>query len=172
MGNSKVKTDIGKLHQIVRDKTLSSRFLAEHFECNPSDLFYFFLQKKLDVSGVMSNGVSFFFHGYGCKVVSSQHDLNVELEFGPKGNALAFDQYTLCNLLKHDVNGCPDFISELLDKKVIALADEELYQILADNPAFDAWRSFEEEMDACVVDRYVVNETILRSLCDSSSDET
>lgn len=144
-----------KIQSYVKDKELASSVLADHFNCKKEEIFYKFLKKEIAESGITDTGEKFFFHGYGCTVKNDQKGWEVDLEFGPRGETRAFDKYTLCHFLGYQVDECESVISFLSDVNLIELADPELYSLMSDNPQ-NIWGSEEEEIDACVSDRYVM----------------
>lgn len=145
------------LRPFVNLKEYAASRLAKHFGCGSKLLFYKHLNGELLEEGATKTGESFLFHGYGCSVKNDKEEWSVDLEFGPKGIVSAFDKHSLCHLLNYEDAKCDRLINQLSEKKIIQLCDYELYRILSDNPDFNNWRSTEQEMDACVADRYMLS---------------
>ena len=132
--------------------------LTAYFKCDEKDLFYFYIKGKYPETGKITDKIFFFFHGLGCSIKNEEENWAIDLEFGPKGNALAFDKGTICYLLNEKMNVCDDFINYLVDEKIIKLINEELYMLVKAYPKYNSWVSIEEDIDASVADRYMVIE--------------
>ncbi len=144
------------LNQELEYKRKAILLLTKYFHCDKEKLFYHFMKGDLPETGVIDNKTYFFFHGLGCSIKNEKENYKVDLEFGPKGNTLAFDKGTICHLLNEKIDICDEFISCLIDKKIIKLIDEKLYKLVKNYPKYKDWTSIEEEIDASVADRYMV----------------
>jgi len=157
-----MKLNIKKIKSILYEqllyKKVASKLLAKHFNCKESELFYLYQKNQLPQTGHLSKDIHYFFHGLECSMKNDKEGWNITLDFGPKGNTLAFDMGTLCYELSIDMRNCDHFIQILLQNNVIKLADEKLYNLLKDNPNFNDWHSEEEEIDAMVADRFILIE--------------
>lgn len=144
---------------IVANKKKASEMLSNHFDCKSTELFYKYLKNDFPDSGRIKEDTAFLFHGYGCSVSSKIEGWKVDLEFGPKGNTLAFDQYTICHECKIEHEKCHDFIQMLIRHNIIRLVDEKLNALMSINSESRGKLSELEDMDLCVADRYILIES-------------
>jgi hypothetical protein len=157
-----------KYYDIERYKTILAEQLAykrkavqlltKYFKCDEKDLFYLYMKGKYPEIGQIADKINFFFHGLGCSVSNKEENWTIDLEFGPQGNALAFDKGTICHLLNEKVDDCDSFIDYLVAENIIKLIDKELYMLIKTYPQYNSWISEKEEIDASVADRYMVIE--------------
>ena len=137
----------------------ASILLSKHFKCLESELYYKYQKGEFPYKGQITNNIFFFFHGLGCSVKNDKENWSISLEFGPKGNAHAFDAGTILYLCDeaYDGNDIKPYrlIEYLVQNNVIQLADKELYDFIQKNPNFREWSSEEEEIDATVADRFI-----------------
>jgi len=152
--------DFEKYKQILKNEIIykirAVELLADYFACNKDDLFYLFQKNKFPQKGKITDKILFFFHGLGCTVKNEEEGWNSTLEFGPKGETLAFDKGTICHILSVHMDYCDELIKLLIENNIIKFANKELYNLLKENPNYNDWNSEEEEIDAIVADRFVV----------------
>ena len=132
--------------------------LTEYFQCDEKDLFYSYMEGKYPEMGKITDKIYFFFHGLGCSMKNKEENWEIDLEFGPKGNALAFGKETICYLLNEKVGACDSFIDYLVAENIIKRIDKKLYALTRTYQKYNSWVSVQKEIDASVADRYMVVE--------------
>ncbi|MCP4287960.1 MAG: hypothetical protein GY792_26575 [Gammaproteobacteria bacterium] len=144
-----------KLQEITNQKQKASMVLAKLFNCEPEEIFYKFVSNELPESGKSDDGLRYFFHGYGCTVTNEIEGWKIDLEFGPNGETCAFDKFTICHLLQAKSANCQLLIDTLMENGAVKLVDESLFSIVKVGGNNQVWKSREQEIDACVADRYM-----------------
>lgn len=142
------------LNEYLEKKQEALELLAETLGLDSNVLFYEYMRGNIPETGIIKNNKSFHFHGLGCSVVDRTIDSIVDLEFGPKGQALAFDKGTICYILDITLE-CDELINILQRNNIITLADRELYEIWLSNQE-QIFENEYDEIDISVADRYIL----------------
>ncbi len=156
MTDPKYKHAHGKLLYLVMLKKKAMEELSRNVGFSAEEIFYRFMKSELPERGSFEDGTVYFYHGMGCSIKNELEGWETELEFGPRGQYHAFDKYTLCHELGFTVGECESVISELESDGIILLADAEFFELTKRQPRNIRWESEEDDIDACVADRYVV----------------